>query len=269
MTTIDLSSRPDTYWPESPTPELLLSRIRGKVRQDIARRRYAEHGFSALEEFLVKDRLSDEERDAWGAVDPSCLGGEYLPDLLDGEVEIARISMASTTRDQISVRARRQDEVIRYRIVDEYGDEDSNGYDLPFETTARPMTLLELMDLIEGAGARGNETPGGLFTANWQYLYDCGDGPDEIMGFISLSSPFYKEITACYEALAAQWLSDQLTSEQRQRVNELVEGAREELRKRPLVSDEEFMAETEVSDEEYNIGLVLPAIGDKKGGVDE
>ena len=38
MNTIDMSFRPDSYWPESLTPEQLLSRIRGRVRQDIARR---------------------------------------------------------------------------------------------------------------------------------------------------------------------------------------------------------------------------------------
>jgi hypothetical protein len=32
------------------------------------------------------------------------------------------------------------------------------------------------------------------------------------------------------------------------------------LKKRPLISDEEFMAETEVSDEQYTMGLVLPGI---------
>ena len=30
------------------------------------------------------------------------------------------------------------------------------------------------------------------------------------------------------------------------------------LKKRPTISDEEFMAETEVSDEEYALGLTLP-----------
>ena len=29
------------------------------------------------------------------------------------------------------------------------------------------------------------------------------------------------------------------------------------------------MAETEVSDEQYKIGLVLPGVGNEKGGVDE
>jgi hypothetical protein len=35
----------------------------------------------------------------------------------------------------------------------------------------------------------------------------------------------------------------------------------DELKKQPEISDEEFMAEFEVSDEEYKLGLVLPGIG--------
>ena len=37
----------------------------------------------------------------------------------------------------------------------------------------------------------------------------------------------------------------------------------EELKKQPELSDEEFMAEFEVSDEQYKIGLVLPGLGIK------
>lgn len=42
---------------------------------------------------------------------------------------------------------------------------------------------------------------------------------------------------------------------------EVMKRFHEEMRKCPEVSDEEFMAEFEVSDEDYKIGLVLPAIG--------
>ena len=55
------------------------------------------------------------------------MGGEYLPPLLDDEVEIARVSLASVTADQTSVRAQRIPGGIAYRIVDEYG-EDGPGY---------------------------------------------------------------------------------------------------------------------------------------------
>ena len=118
MNNIDLSFRPDTYWPESLTPEQLLSRIRGKRRQDIARHLYREFGFTALNEFLVREGLSEEDRTAWSAGGPWCMGGEYLPEMEEGEVEIARISMESTTSDQVSVSARQVGDYIHYRIVD-------------------------------------------------------------------------------------------------------------------------------------------------------
>jgi hypothetical protein len=40
----------------------------------------------------------------------------------------------------------------------------------------------------------------------------------------------------------------------------------ETLKKRPEISDEDFVAETEVSDEQYAIGFVLPYAGNEKGG---
>ena len=64
--------------------------------------------------------LDKAMREAWGAIHPSHLGGEFLPRLRKGEVEIARISLRSVTADQISLRARRLVGRIGYRIVDEY-----------------------------------------------------------------------------------------------------------------------------------------------------
>jgi hypothetical protein len=52
--------------------------------------------------------------------------------------------------------------------------------------------------------------------------------------------------------------NNDLTPEQRIQVQELGKRFRENLKKRPEVSDEEFMAETEVSDEQYKMGLTLP-----------
>jgi len=50
------------------------------------------------------------------------MGGEYLPPFLHDETEIARISLESTSADQITVRAQRLPDGIAYRIVDEYED---------------------------------------------------------------------------------------------------------------------------------------------------
>ena len=64
---IDLSFRPDTYWPESRTPEQLLARIKGTVRRNAARRIFAERGFAGLSAFLVRDELPADDLTRWGA----------------------------------------------------------------------------------------------------------------------------------------------------------------------------------------------------------
>lgn len=208
MSAVDVSFRPETYWPDSLTPEQRLSCIRGKQRQDIARQLYKESGFTALNEFLVRDGLTEEERCAWGAVAPACMGGEYLPELDEGEVEIARISMASTTSDQISVRARPEGERIRYRIVGEYEEDESMRQQLPVDITDQPLTLDELMDMIEGASAGESPYPGGIFSSSWAMMLESGESPEEIERFLSVSSAFYPQIGERYHALALQWLEE-------------------------------------------------------------
>lgn len=144
---------------------------------------------------------------------PWCLGGEFLPDLYEGEVEIARISMASTTSDQISVRVRQVDGAIHYRIVGEYEEEESMRYELPFQESAQPLTLTELIDLIDGAGNPEPCYPGGILTSNWTYMRACGNEPLEIIGFLSLSSPFYPQLSDCYQALGEQWVEENIEHE--------------------------------------------------------
>ena len=208
MNTIDLSYRPDTYWPDSLTPEQLLSRIRGQQRQQIARELYETSGFTALNEFLVKEGLAEAERAAWGAVGPWNMGGEYLPELDAGEIEIARISMDSTTGDQISVRARQHEGSIRYRIVGEYEDEEGMRLILSFDSSEQPLTLGRLMELIDGACIPGHVYSGGILTSSWEMTAEFSSDEDEIVSFLSLSSPFYAQIEACYRELAEDWLAD-------------------------------------------------------------
>jgi hypothetical protein len=54
--------------------------------------------------------------------------------------------------------------------------------------------------------------------------------------------------------------SDSLSPEEQKQRGEFRKRFSKALKKRPLISDEEFMAETEVSDEQYAMGLVLPGI---------
>ena len=74
------------------------------------------------------------------------MGGEYLPDRRDTEVEIARINIDSTTSDVTSVYAKAGKDRIRYRVVDEY-----NGDTLSEKRTRsskRPLRRLLLLDEV-------------------------------------------------------------------------------------------------------------------------
>jgi HSP20 family molecular chaperone IbpA len=61
----------------------------------------------------------------------------------------------------------------------------------------------------------------------------------------------------------------ELSPADQERLEEFMKRFNARLKQRPTMSDEEFMAETEVSDEQYTIGLVLPGIGREDGGEDE
>lgn len=116
----DFDFRPASYWPASRTREQLLSRIKGRVRRQMAADALADGGVRALDTFLARESLPDSERRAWGEIHPWCMAGEYLPDLGTNDVEIACLSLASTLNDQISIRARAAKGHIRIFAVDEY-----------------------------------------------------------------------------------------------------------------------------------------------------
>jgi hypothetical protein len=63
--------------------------------------------------------------------------------------------------------------------------------------------------------------------------------------------------------------SDDLYSDQQRPVNEFMERFRQALAERPEISDEEFLAETEVSDEEYEQGFGVILSGTRRGGDDQ
>jgi hypothetical protein len=73
-----------------------------------------------LDALYATPTLPDEHRLALGRLHPSFMGGEYLPDRRDTEVEIARLNIDSTTSDVTSVYARLGKDRINYRVVDEY-----------------------------------------------------------------------------------------------------------------------------------------------------
>jgi len=84
----------------------------------------------------------------FGSENPQKLA-RAVPDTEDGEVEIARISISSTTGDVTSVYAKPVNGAIRYRVVDEYeGDTLTETTEMESD---RPLTLGELADFFLNA----------------------------------------------------------------------------------------------------------------------
>lgn len=198
---IDLSYRPQTYWPEQLDQEQLLARISGQARREIVRDALARGDIASIDPILADEELDYDDRRSWGLIHPTLMGGEFLPNLGIADVEIARISLRSTLADQTSIRAARVDEKIRYSVYDEYETE----YKLAFSESELPLTLSELIELIDGSEHPEEEMPGGLLASHWKWMLDWGYALDEAIKFASIESAWYPQLTSYYEQVAADW----------------------------------------------------------------
>jgi hypothetical protein len=192
---IDLDYRPCDYFWAADLTIPLLSGIAGETRRQMVRK-LIEAG-RPVPDGLDAAVLDEETRQMWGRLDPSNMGGEYLPLLRKGEVEIARISLASVTADQISVRAWRSGKRLGYRIVDEY----EMGCVCRPASSASPLSLRELIALMEGACEGGI-----IFPALEMNL--SGSTPAELAEFITVTSDFYPDLGRYYRALTNAWLEE-------------------------------------------------------------
>ena len=197
----DLSFRPATYWPEALDQEQLLARIAGQVRREIVREALANGDIATVDPILADEVLDDNDRRSWGLVHPALMGGEYLPTLAAEDVEIARISLRSTLGDQISIRAAQADEKIRYSVCDEYETE----YELAFSESELPLTLSQLIELIDGSKHPEEQEPGGLLVCHWENMLEWDNSLDAAVDFASIESAWYPELAAYYEQVAADW----------------------------------------------------------------
>jgi hypothetical protein len=162
---------------------------------------------------ISEPELTHEQRKAQSGIHPSWMGGEYLPNREAQEVEIARITIASTTQDVTCVYAKRGAARIYYRVVDEYED---MTLDERTRTSIRPLTLIELFDFF----IKGWD----LFCCLEANFGDHGYHREEVQGFIvDASSSFYAEF------------GDLVT----QRVDTWVDQRREERGLNELPSDDE------------------------------
>jgi hypothetical protein len=141
---IDLKYKPKSYFWAKDLGIQLSSNIKGAVRKELYEKLIDVDKNEEIDDFLNKEKLSDEERKNFGQMHPMFMGGEYLDDKEKDEVEIARIVINSVTCDVTCVYAKKLLEGIQYRVVDEYDGDTLNEDEQPI--TKEPMTLEELTD---------------------------------------------------------------------------------------------------------------------------
>lgn len=184
---IDLAFRPAARLFPMSAERLLLSKVKGTWRREVLALAVEEDRLNEVDPFFTSTALSNEERRARSAVHPIFMGGEYLPDFEEGEIEVARLDLRSVTADTISIRLKATRSGFKYRIVDEYMDEYDNGL-LQSPTTIQSDTPLCLGDL-------------GRFVVHATRLVDIVDperfdSEDEAQDFVFASSEFYPDFAA-------------------------------------------------------------------------
>ena len=194
--------QPASYWDESDPLSTILRHVKGSNRRQMITDFWNQDRFAELDPILMADSISPEVRRELGAIHPSFMGGEYLPDFLPTEVEIARIELQSTTSDVSSIRARRhpKDELIHYRIVDEY----ENIYEIQRETSTAPLTQGELIALIDttDCGLEG----GPAHCCNLMNYNETGEA-EPLRHFTTVSSTFYPELFEHYDDEHEEWVT--------------------------------------------------------------
>ena len=178
---IDLQFRPRTYFRPERLEKYLLSKVKGDVLRKKLKALFEAGQHDDVQRLAGDATFSVADRKALESIHPMFMGGNYLPDTDDGEVEIARICIQSTTFDVTSVYARRENGSIHYRVVDEYGGDTLEG---PSEvTTTTPMTLGEFLDFFLTAWPLIN-----VLEMNFE------DDVDSALRFFLAESDFYPDL---------------------------------------------------------------------------
>ena len=188
---LDLGYRPESYfWPITHETHRIAA-IKGERRRNLIRAAFDADAVTRLDEHYATPVLDEQDRRALGSLHPSFMGGEYLPNRQDTEIEIARINIDSTTSDVTSVYAKAGKNRIYYRVVDEYGGDTLS--EKRTRTSTRPLTLAELVAFFLGA---------------WS-LKDVLEGNDLDLeaahDFTHPSSEFYPQFSAAIRAKINEW----------------------------------------------------------------
>lgn len=192
-----MSYRPYDYFGRQDMQTTLMTHVKGTVRRNALRAALEAGEVSEVPDSIKSAALSDSARQMISSIHPSFMGGEYLPTAKSEELEIARISIKSTTGDVTSLYARQVGRRIAYRVVDEYG-----GDCLSERTTRTSIKVLTMGQLIE------------FFLGAWD-LYVCLDCnfEDDLEGMLRFfrgESEFYP----CFDATLRDLVRQKFTRQE-------------------------------------------------------
>ena len=225
----DLSFQPKTYWDLRDVLTHVEAKVPGKVRKELIKHAL-QNGETVPSEYL-KSSLSSDLKQSIGSIDPSFLGGEFLPELGENDVIIASINLKSTTSDVIAVIARLTDKGIEYRIEDEYMNiypEGEEHYKVQPKFSKEPLSFKELINLIDNA-----REGGGLIDAAKNYY---PEEPEEYYDFATAESAFYPQLEGWYDESNNEWLEEKLELK-RQKEQDKKPTKKPQVRIRPMTQE--------------------------------
>lgn len=194
-TDIDLNFRPVTYFKPQRLEKHLLSKVKGGVVKQYLQSLLREGRISEATDLLCAQGIHQEDVKMLESFHPMFMGGNYLPNIENGEVEIGRIQIKSTTYDVTSVYARLNKGVIKYRVVDEYNGDTLTGK--AKRSSKQPLTLAEFADFFLNAWPLME-----VLKMNFE------DDLDESLDFFSADSDFYPD----FDKLCRQRVIDYFTN---------------------------------------------------------
>lgn len=206
---INLDFRPRHYWADRDPVSTIVQNIKGQNRREMIRSYVtgATPQMVEMNDHYLDDTLDARTRSALGSTHPSFLGGEFLPDYGLREVEIARVVLDSVTRDVMSLRAatNRKGTRIVYRMVDEYNSE----YFLSQKSSRRPLSLRELIAILDATTSDTLESLGEPFVENFaSWQVENGTAPADAVNSALVESVIYPELGLYYVARLASWAAE-------------------------------------------------------------
>jgi hypothetical protein len=244
----NLSFQPKTYWDLRDVLTHVEARVTGKARKELVKHAL-QNGETVPSEYL-KSSLSGDLKQSIGSIDPSFMGGEFLPELGENDVIIASINLKSTTSDVIAVIARLTDKGIEYRVEDEYMDsypEGEDHYKVQPNFSKEPLSFKELINLIDNA-----REGGGLIDSAKNFY---PEEPEEYYDFATAESAFYPQLRDWYDESNNEWLESKLELKRQKEIEEEECRRKEEQGKKSIQKSEiQFRPMTQEEADRKNSG---------------